>query len=531
MKTIAVFCLALLPAAAFAQQPKAANISCVQPAPQAATEAEKLLATGDFAGAEKLYAGQLAGATAEAGYQGLLRAQVGQNHVKQASETAKSAAAAAPNAAWAQVLLGDAELRAGHIDEAVMAYTSARKLDFCNAKAHAGFARTSQLFRMDASAQKELAIAHKLALADEEISEAYFATLPPALHAKGFRNLLASSKTLTTEHRARLEEQATALEVGDTCQPIALAPGTKLNLQSVFSDAIRVRDRSLQVAFGDGKKLNLELDGSASGIVLSQADADKVGVVPLIAQVDRTKPYLGSIETITIGAAKFARCTVRVVPRNLLAPPNGLAYSVIGLDFFRDSMIHIDWAAKEMTLTPFALSAAPLDAVVPDAEKTWAHVVIDGPRVLFPLAIYKQPRGLALFTPGFMPVVASPELGATLGASKDESAGFQGIDGELLRVFYKDGPTGTVNDLRYADGTLVNVQRIGKVLEYRFANYIHAVYNGYAWDLAPLSHGAGVEISSVFGYQLAQQYFIDIDYRNGLVQMVYDVSYGSRPHL
>jgi hypothetical protein len=117
----------------------------------------------------------------------------------------------------------------------------------------------------------------------------------------------------------------------------------------------------------------LELDSSVSGILIDEKHATKAGVQPLIAGAT-TVPYSGVIDLIKIGGVQYKDCPVRVVSATTLAGANGL----IGVDFFREHLIHIDYPDQSVTLSP--LPAAPLAApanersIVTPTEKEWSPV-------------------------------------------------------------------------------------------------------------------------------------------------------------
>jgi hypothetical protein len=473
--------------------------------------------------------------------------------------TAKRATAAMPKSAAMLALTGDAELRAAHIDEASAAYTQARTMDPCLAAAHFGVARMLQLSAMHASALKELAFAHRLAPTDTAISEALFAILPPTMQAKGLRNILASGTDLTPTHRQHLEQQAALLEAGAICRP-ALMDGAKLPLTPLFFTGTLPRDYALRIVTGGSAAVNLELDSTAAGIVLSDTDAKKLNVQPAVTG-QSTAPYLGYVDSMQIGPMQFGKCSVAVVPDIELAH----RYSVIGTSFFRDFRQHIDWVAKMLTLSPYpgapvlAAEAAPMDAAVLGNEQKWSHALIDDNRILVSALVAKRPVGLVMIDTSNTLNMISPAAAIPFKPTMDQTINVEGVSGNLVRIFRKDGG-GTANksdiigldgldgsmyetalsvkdgggglerksSLATTDGKNVPVKIVGDHMTVAFAGNQPPDFALFSFDIRAASHAAGLDIGGIVGYTVLEQYFVDIDYRNGLVNLTYDQGFPQR---
>lgn len=555
----ALLLLLLLPAPTLlAQQAPTAAVTCSAEA-AAPTDGSRALAAERYADAETFYAAQMSAKPSITVYAGLVDAQIQLDKVDQALATAKQAVAALPNSGEAQALLGDAELRASHFDEATAAYATAIKLDKCSARAHFGFGRIEGLYSRHASEQKQYAIAHRLTPANAHISEVTFATLPPALHAKGLRNLLASDTSLPPSHRQRLEQEAALLEAGAICRP-AQMDGAKLPLTPIFFDGVRTRDYALRINTGGSTSVNLELDSTAAGIVLSDNDAKKLGVKPAV-DGQTTAPYLGYVDSVQIGPMQFAKCSVSVVPDAEL----GHHYSVIGTSFFRDFRLHLDWVAKTITLSPYpgtpilAVEAPPMDAVNLGNEQGWSHALIDDNRILVPAMVEKRPVGIVMLDTSATLHMLSPKAAAPFKPSMDQSVNVEGVSGKLVRIFRKDGgahqnesdlrdlggiPSSLVDTvmtnnavggdidhvsgLASSNGKNVPIKLVGQRLSVAFAGNQPPDFALYSFDINAASHAAGVDIGGILGYGVLRQYFIDIDYRNGMVNLTYDQGFPLR---
>jgi hypothetical protein len=554
----ALLLLFLSASALYAQQAPPATVTCKADA-AAATDGSRALAAERYAEAEAYYSAQAGKAPTITVYAGLVDAQIQQDKVADALSSAKRAVAALPASGEAEALLGDAELRASHFDEASAAYASALKLDGCSARAHFGFGRMEGLYSRHASEQKQYAIAHRLALGNAHISEVTFATLPPAMHAKGLRNILVSATDLTPAHRQRLEQQAALLEAGATCHP-AQVDGAKLTLTPIFFNGVITRDYALRVANGPTTALNLELDSTAAGIVLTSTDAKKLNVKPAVA--DQTNvPYLGYVDSLQIGPMQYGKCAVSVVSDSEL----GHHYSVIGTSFFHDFRMHLDWVAKQITLNPYpgapviSAESAPIDAATPPAEQTWSHAVIDDSRILVPAMVEKRPVGLVLLDTSNTLNMLSPASATPFKPTMDQTINVEGVSGPLVRIFRKDGGgnanvsdvigldgvtdslvetamtnkeggggTERVSSVATTNGKNLPIKIVGDRLSVAFAANQPPDFPLFSFDITPASHAAGLEISGILGYTVLRQYYVDIDYRNGLVNLTYDQQFTMR---
>lgn len=528
MKTLFVVTCALL--AGLPALAQSGPVTC-KSTPTTKTEADAAYIAERFPEAERLFAQQVSTAPTEAAWSGLVHTQIQRNEVADALASANRAVAALPKSAQAHVLVGDAELRAGHLREAAAAYAEARSLDLCSAGAHFGNARLLLLSSMRLSALKELAFAHRLAIGDTEISEALFSLLPPAMHAKGLRNLLASAPDLPPTHRQRLEQQAALLEMGATCHPSEMPPVAKVRLTPIFFNGVHTRDYAIRIAH-DGDAINLELDSTVSGIVLMASDAKKLNVVPASAGQDMA-PYLGYVNSLQIGSLHYGKCAVAVVPDATLAG----RYSVIGTSFFQDSLIHLDWPAKEMTLSAYPGASAseaesgPIDASVPSSEKAWVHAIVDDGRVLVPASVEKHPVGLVMLDTSWTINMLSPFAAATasLKTQPDVTVSVDGVSGPLVRIFRKDGGGSLYqSNVLSSEAKNVPIRIIGERVTMAFATTEPPDFPLFSFDNSQASHAAGMELSGMIGYAVLRQYFIDLDYRNGLVNLKYDIGFPLR---
>ena len=365
----------------------AGQIHCsTQPAP-AASDALSAFVAGDWVRAENLYTAQLASSPATA-YAGLTRVQLQTNHLPQALASAQAALAALPTSALAQSLVGDAYLRAGQLPQAGEAYKMALTLDPCSARARFGIARIYAFTGQPALAERELDGAHSLS-PDPEITAASLLAMSADKRALPLRAFLATSPQLPPDTLQSLNTQLALLEQHALCTPVEPAARLKLELQPVMFSGAYLRSWGLKTRLNNGESPLLELDSSVSGIILNQHDASKAGVHP-VTSASTTTPYTAVVDRVQIGSLTYRNCPVQVLPDLAL----GKANSLIGLDFFRDHLLRLDYADQSLTLLPYATGAdAPTDLgplPVTPTTRAWQPVIIADGNVLVSTYINKK---------------------------------------------------------------------------------------------------------------------------------------------
>ncbi|HZL26333.1 MAG TPA: hypothetical protein VFC39_07375 [Acidobacteriaceae bacterium] len=101
------------------------------------------------------------------------------------------------------------------------------------------------------------------------------------------------------------------------------------------------------------------------------------------------------------------------------------------------------------------------------------------------------------------------------------------IDTEMSN---KQGGGGTerVSSVATANGKNVPIKIVGDRLAVAFAGNQPPDFALFSFDISPASHAAGLDIGGILGYTVLRQYFIDIDYRNGMVNLTYDQGFPLR---
>ena len=528
-RPLPLFCLILASCSALAQSPSAAapakpaGLHCsLHVTPH--TEADKALAAGTPARAQELFTSQLAAQSSVANYTGLVDAQLAQDNFTAALETAQRAAAAFPTSADALALTGDALVRAGQVPEAFAAYTRALAVDQCSYRAHLGLGLLDQLGARHASAIHELGMAHKLAPSDPVVSAAYLQAIPPAERGPALRAFLAENPALPKDQLDALAVDSALLNDHKLCQSETPVTNASFELLPVLFTGRITRSWGIKISI-DGHDLPLtELDSSAGGIVLNPSDAARANVHPVIAATPGA-PYAAVADRIRIGSVEYRGCPVTVVPASYLAGAN----SLIGTSFFRNNLIRIDYPAHTLTLTPlpaaaavgqFGLTDPPPASSAPDH---WTPVYVSGDQLLLPTLINKKGPFLFAIDTGVNSSVYSPAVTRSqLDQTRDATINLHGTSASVVKVIPRDGGVTDIPDVRGADGSLLHVNRPVKFPTLRYANSEIPDPTVVSFDLTPFSHQAHTEVSALLGFNLLSYFYIEMNYRDGLVRLVFD---------
>ncbi len=502
--------------------PAATQLHCsIQPAP-AASDARTALVGGDFAKAEVLYSAQISASPTAASYAGLVRVQLQANKLPEAMATAQAAATALPTSALAQDLLGDVYLRSGQFAQAADTYKKALTLDPCSARGHFGIARIYTMTGHPALADREFARARALS-PDPEILAAYLLTLPSDKRTTPLQAFFATQPQLPPDQLQSLATQLALLEQNAFCTPTEPITRIKLTLDPVMFNGTYIRSWGLKTRLNNADTPLLELDSSVSGIVLNQRDAAKAGIRPLTT-ASANSPYTAIADHVHVGSLDYRNCPVRVLPDLAL----GKANSLIGLDFFRDHLIRIDYADQSLTLAPFPSEpGSPTDlGALPETptNKAWQPVVIADGNVLITTYLSKKgPYLFALDTGVGRTILSPPVSSSVLGNQVDSSVNLQGTSSTIVKVVPKTGGSNVdLAEVYGPDGKFLPVKSPVKLAEYYFGGNEFPDPRAVAFDLSPKSHVAGIEVSGLLGFGVLQGFMLEINYRDALARILFD---------
>ncbi len=457
----------------------------------------------------------------------MVRAQLQQDKLDAALVTAKADIAALPASAESYAAAGDVLIRFGHVPEASLAFSKSLSLDQCSPRAHLGWGRVNGILSRHRTEAHELAAAHALAPNDAEVTMAWFIAEPTTARANTVQAMLATKPNLPPDAVNRLTTRLALLDAGATCTPRSPLTTARFELLQIPFRGRGIRSWALKVVTSAGPLGLVELDSSVSGIVLNPADAAKagghrVGPAPLVP----SSPYTAIAEMLQIGGVTYSNCPVRVASSAALAGAN----SLIGLDFFRDSLIHLDYVAQVLSLSP--LPAQPADGTAPPEEADWTQMYVMGGAMFMPTLINKKgPLPFLIDTGSYSTVMSPPIVQNILIQSKDATLNRFGSSAELVRVLPREGGGITdVADVHGADGQRIPVSTPFKLPVLRFAKSEFPDDSVISFDIAPLSHAIGMEAAGLVGFRMMSQFTFDFNYRDGLANIVFDQNrrYASR---
>ena len=515
MRPLVLFVI-LFAAASFACAQTPSSSSCGVTPAVAATDADKAFAAGSFAEAETLYAAKPGAAI------GLVHAQLEQNKLHDALASARKAADADPSNAAFQALVAETLLRSGDINAATTVLGKALTLDKCSARALFVLASYNQLISKRASAASQLATAHKLAPGDAQIAAAWVLTLAPDAQADAVKALLASSPTLAPRTVAALSTAAAIDNAHATCTATWPEKPVSMDLWGNMIRGTHARSYGIKMRVGTADIANVEVDSGVSGIVLNPRDAKNAGVHPLAgAPAAANGTYYATVDSIRVGAAEFHNCPVRVTVGDTL----GRANSLIGTDFFRDRLIHLDYIDRRMILTAPAAAAVGLaDRMIPPAEKDWSIAYMAGGDILLPTFINTKGPFLTLFDTGAFTSIYAPVIGDGHPVTYKETLfPMRGSSTDIVKAVPDPEQTNNIGpQIAGPDGKFITVSNPVKLPNLRFYGNDRLDLDPISFDITPKSQDAGVEIAALLGFSVIHDYTVDIDYRNGLVKLLYD---------
>jgi predicted aspartyl protease len=492
------------------------------------TEGEADIARTDYTKAETFYRAAIAKepASTEANL-GLVRALVGEDKTADAISTATAFLTAHPGNALAEIALAEADFRAANFVDTRSHLLAAMGADGCEGRALDDLADLLEIFAYHATEARYLAKAHALRPNDELIRRDWISTLPSKQREAELAKYLESAPALSEKDRkgfANEEDHLKAHRPGEcriTAKPQANSDTVKVPFALVYGDSSRPQAYGLDVAF-DGKKRRMQIDTGASGITLSPGAARGLGLKPEyqtrtggVGDEGEVGSYLTHVASIQIGDVQLSDCMVEVLQKSKL-DVDGL----IGMDVFRKWLVTLDYPnaklflkplpprPEELTATPATATTetaaeaddeTPHDPIVPPSEKTWLPVVRIGHEILLPASINGGNLHYMMADTGAGLTSLSLAFAKETGkAHTDDSIEFTGISGKVKKAYRLDNANLQFGNLRLPPGSF------------------------YAFDITPVSHDTGVEVSGFVGLETLSRLTITIDYRDNLMELKYD---------
>jgi clan AA aspartic protease (TIGR02281 family) len=523
------------PAASFCQSlsaasPKSMQTCDVQLEPPTAGEAA--LARKDFPTALAFYRDVLKrDSDSQEGQLGLVRSLIGKDDTTGATDEARRALATHPHTALAEVAAGEAAYRNADF-ESMRAHAVAAVLDNpCGGRGLALFARYSSLFGLFATEARLLADAHRLRPNDDLITRAWIQSLPRKERTAELGKYLDSKPSLSPRDQndlINIEDHLKARRP-DECRITTKTDTVHIPFVPVYGDSTRPVAYGLDVAF-NGKHRKMQVDTGASGIVLTAAAAEKLGLSPEfrthasgVGDNGEVDSYLTHVSSVRIGELKVSDCLVEVLQHSTLEV-DGL----IGIDVFDRWLVTLDYQNAQMRLNPLPprpgaqpppadapfgrlnssgsatqedadIESIPRDAIVPNDNQEWLRVARVGNELLLQSSVNGGPKRYMIADTGADQTLLSLPLAREAGEPKeDPTRRITGISGDVKKVYRIEGAT----------------------LQFGLMRLPPSPYP--ALDLTGVSHDEGVEVSGLIGLPTLSRLTIVIDYRDNLIQLKYD---------
>ncbi len=531
--------------------------------------ADQLYRSGKFAEAEASYQAlvktdpKLVPAQA-----GLVRAMLRQQKVDEALEAVNAALAAQPNAAALLAAKGDLQFRLAEMSDAELSYLAAKKLDRNEVHAYLGLAQLYRGYSMYHIAYGEMKIAHQIAPDDVEVQRAWLGMLPRKERREAFEAYLAGAHSEDAEETRRMTDyleflKATGDKPAHECRLVSKVQQTETSLEGIYGENRHRRGnrrRGLDVssdagpprALGLSATLNdldvhLLLDTGAGGITISHKVAQDAGLKRIaaarfggIGDKGTQNGYIAVADHIRIGELEFQDCLVGVGDLRSVTD-DGL----IGADVFGDYLVDIDLPGERLKLSP--LPKRPEDAVAPTslnsegeeqgnaeekesgaAEQTpkeqrsssassessrgrprdryiapemanWTKVFRFGHAILVPTSVNdSKPMLFGLDTGAFSNVLSLRAGRQVAKVRSDYRDRVNGLSGGVNQVYSSAKATLSFGHFRQTNQGIVT------------------------FDLSGVSSQTGTEISGFLGFEMLRKLEVKLDYRDGLVDFVYD---------
>jgi tetratricopeptide (TPR) repeat protein len=515
--------------------------------------ADQLYQAGKFAEAESSYRALLKTDPKLVPAQvGLVRAMLRQQKIDESLDSVNNALATQPNSAALLAAKGEVQFRRGEMSDAEVSYLTAKKLDPKEVHAYLGLARLYASYSLYRKAYEQLQSAHEIAPDDIEVQRAWLRMLPRRERLATLEAYLAGPHPDDEEETKWMTEyleflKATADKPVHRCRLVSKVEHTETKLEIMHGeDGHRIRGIGLMVKLND-RNTRLLLDTGAGGIIVRHKLAEKAGLTAISAQhyagigdKGLQSGYTAVADHIRIGELEFEDCVISVSSKNSVGDEDGL----IGADVFGAYLVDLDLPGMQLKLSP--LPKRPEDTVAPTSLNSegeeqahaeqkdappeqsskeqqssaltpkpavrlprdryvapemanWTKVFRFGHTVLVPTAVNDTKSMLFGLDTGAFANILSVRAGRQVSkVSSEDRLRIRGLNGEVNKVYSSAKTT-----LRFGHLQQTNLDII-------------------TLDLSSLSRRMGTEVSGFLGFAMLRVLEVKLDYRDGLVDFVYD---------
>jgi tetratricopeptide (TPR) repeat protein len=522
--------------------------------PDLVAEAKALLRSGRFDEAAQRYNQllQVQPKSAEA-YAGLTRVYLKQRKLQQAHDTIMKGLAVT-DSALLHVALGEVLFREARLEQAQTEWLNVVNSGHADARSHLGLAKVSAATTNYKQAKTEIDTAYALDPEDPDIELDWFQYLKPTDQVPYLEGYLSHQSGLKPEEQSHLRNYLESLKArlngSNPCRLATEVASAETNLTILSTPGY-----GLGVAL-NGQTSKLQLDTGASGIVVDQRTAKRVGLKKLsntsiggFGDKGESTGYFALANSIKIGELEFRDCPVVVLDTNSVLgdfSEDGL----IGTDVFQDFLIDLDFPNQKLRLgqlpprfdletEQLSLRTAPAasdsleEPIEPSARSTGANSAVQQPYTSLTKRFFPPAFSLA-FTPVFRfgHLLLVPAEVGDLPTTKlfviDTGSSRNMFSVQAAREITKveSNPRRTVEGL---SGKVKKVYSARKTAVH-FANVQQYADNDIAIDLESQSDKIGTELSGVLGVYNLRTLDLTIDYRDGLVGFSFMTHGQALPH-
>lgn len=475
--------------------------------------AQALYDKGDYSGAIRLYRTVLQkDPKSELAHIGLIRSLWKNNDIQEAYKSAESAIAKFPENASLHAVKGDVLFRLAQISNAQKSYLKAISLDSQLARGYWGLGRIHAFDFNRKTAKKMMQKAYEFDPKDPDIISDYIEYLPNAEQIPLLEKYLwATSDEITTirgriaNHLEYLKNSA-GFKTGRFLDP---PPEATIPLYEIVSDTERPASGYYIKAIINGKTANLQLDTGGSGILFQRRFIEKMGLnilsaseVKGIGDSGARAGFLAQAQNLQIGQLRYSDAILEVVDQNFTPNIDG----IIGGNFFNRYLISLNFPQKRIELQPLPMingkpysnsdSWKELDRTQPSELASFQSIGIMG-NLFIPVTINNKKTGYFMLDTGAEVSMLNREFASDLTGLLQSEGEIRGVSGAMKTY----------------ETTSSITLRMGQFSQ-RYASM-------FAVSFKDMSRDYGLEISGIIGNSLLQHLTITIDYRDGLVNFIY----------
>jgi tetratricopeptide (TPR) repeat protein len=506
--------------------------------------ADQLLATGKIAEAGARYQALVNADPKFAPAQvGLIRCYIALEKLDDAQAAADAALALQPNSWLLQLTLGDLRFAQGKMPESERAYVKAENLKPDEAAPYLGLSRVYRAYSLYRRSYDNLKRAHEVAPNDVQVQVLWFNSLPHQDRVPALEAYLADTSVNPQVARQLQQYLAFLKKNADppahACKLVSNVQETNTKLLALPRPGTKLGASGMVVKINN-QEMRVALDTGSSGVLLGRTAAERLGLkklanMPIMGVGDSGQQggYTAVVDQIRVGDLEFQDCVVKVTEAS--TPVTG-EDGLIGSDVFAAYLVDIDIPGAKLRLSPlpkrpdetehpaalktlpadsqelesegedsnsaaktYVLTHLPKDAYVAPEMANWSKVLRFRGLLLVPTKVdHAGPLLFLLDTGSFSNILSTRAASKITQIRSDPGMSVKGMSGTVSKVYTADKAT----------------------LE--FGRYEQDNQDIVTFDLNPVCKQTGTEVSGILGYNMLRIMQTRIDYRDGLVDFVYD---------